>query len=429
MLRCALIAVLIASTSATNKGGFPNDLGTRPPMGWRSWNAFYSTTTQAMLTAQINALVMRRHSIDGVPTSLQDLGYNRIGMDDGWQLCGAGVNGSFHNASGWAIIDTAKFPDITAMTTYAHSLNVSMDWYLDNDGCAEGDKVPPYYANDAALTAMLGWDGAKFDGGGPGYNMTAWAVAFNATGRPLLMENCNDADPFRPTATDCPYNFFRTSIDNSPNFISAVSNLLDTEPYLSLSRPGCFAYPDMLEMGAPAAQFNTACDPTRMSFTESQGSFGAWCVLSSPLVLGFDLSNMTEYDTWWPLVSNRDAIAINQAWAGEAGHLVAQSQDSYGPLPVFHGAACEVSFNRTMPYWTVWGKALPDGSFAAIALNSADTPQDIVITTEQLGFASGATLNSRDAWSGQAVPPITAAWKIPSLPSHGNLFYVFSAAS
>jgi hypothetical protein len=48
--------------------------------------------------------------------------------------------------------------------------------------------------------------------------------------------------PFRPTTpwTDdnsCPYNLFRTSIDNSPSIVSAVSNLLDTEPFLSVSRP------------------------------------------------------------------------------------------------------------------------------------------------------------------------------------------------
>ena len=27
-------------------------------------------------------------------------GYDRIGMDDNWQACGAGINGSFHSAAG-----------------------------------------------------------------------------------------------------------------------------------------------------------------------------------------------------------------------------------------------------------------------------------------------------------------------------------------
>ena len=44
----------------------------------------------------MDALVDRSRTVDGKPTSLLDLGYNRIGLDDSWQECGAGVNGSFH---------------------------------------------------------------------------------------------------------------------------------------------------------------------------------------------------------------------------------------------------------------------------------------------------------------------------------------------
>ena len=41
--------------------------------------------------------------------SLIELGFNRIGMDDNWQACGTGINGSFH--------DAASDPD----TTRAHT--------------------------------------------------------------------------------------------------------------------------------------------------------------------------------------------------------------------------------------------------------------------------------------------------------------------
>ena len=32
----------------------------------------------------------------GAPTSLVQLGFDHIGLDDGWQACGQGVNKSFH---------------------------------------------------------------------------------------------------------------------------------------------------------------------------------------------------------------------------------------------------------------------------------------------------------------------------------------------
>ena len=40
------------------------------------------------------ALADRSRLVDGKPTSLLDLGFDRIGMDDNWQACGAGINGS-----------------------------------------------------------------------------------------------------------------------------------------------------------------------------------------------------------------------------------------------------------------------------------------------------------------------------------------------
>ena len=49
-------------------------------------------------------------STDGVPTSLADLGYVSAGVDDGWQACGAGVQGSFHDAEGRPIVNTTRFP-------------------------------------------------------------------------------------------------------------------------------------------------------------------------------------------------------------------------------------------------------------------------------------------------------------------------------
>ena len=36
---------------------------------------------------------------------------DHIGIDDGWQACGAGVDGSFHSASGEVLINETLFPD------------------------------------------------------------------------------------------------------------------------------------------------------------------------------------------------------------------------------------------------------------------------------------------------------------------------------
>ena len=40
--------------------------------------------------------------------------------------------------------------------------------------------------------------------------------------------------------------------------------------------------------------------------------------MSSPLVLGLDLTNKSNLDAVWPIISNREMLAVNEAWAGDA---------------------------------------------------------------------------------------------------------------
>jgi hypothetical protein len=269
---------------------------------------------------------------------------------------------------------------------------------------------------------------------GPGRNLTLWAEALVATGRPMLVENCNDEFPFRPTVNpdgslDCPYNFYRTGSDNSPSFYTIVANLMQLNDYLNISQPNCFAYGDMLEVGAPAPQIPTHCNGTqRLTYDEALAHFNAWAVLSSPLILGLDLTNTSEYDMWWPIISNTEAIAINQAWAGEAGHLVAASSAMYEG-PIYAGCLCEATRaagSYPIPMWTVWGKPLPGGLFAAIAINTMpDRGAETSVTSAQLGFPAGATLAVRDVAAHADLPDIVGGvWNI-SLGPRGSQFLLF----
>merc|ERR1712216_221478 len=77
--------------------------------------------------------------------------------------------------------------------------------------------------------------------------------------------------------SECPYNFYRTSGDIGTYWDRVLSNLASTTPVLTgdkpLSRPGAWAYPDMLEVGR------------LHNFSESRTHFGAWAIMSSPLIL------------------------------------------------------------------------------------------------------------------------------------------------
>ena len=60
------------------------------------------------------------------------------------------------------------------------------------------------------------------------------------------------------------------------------------------------------------------------SLAWNRAHFGAWCVVSAPLVLGLDLSDRDALAAIVPVVANPEAIAINQQWSGHPGRLVAE---------------------------------------------------------------------------------------------------------
>ena len=85
LLASALLLPL-PQARAINPGGFPNAV-LKSIRGWRSWNAVMEDVTQPFITRQVDALTIRRLSVAGKPTSLLDLGFDRVGIDAGWQLC------------------------------------------------------------------------------------------------------------------------------------------------------------------------------------------------------------------------------------------------------------------------------------------------------------------------------------------------------
>lgn len=97
--------------------------------GWRSWNAFGLNVDQTIINDVATAVAARRWTIwNGSTVSLADLGFVDVGIDDGWQLAGAGVNGGFHDAAGMPIVNTSKFPDIPSLVSAIHALGLTAGW-------------------------------------------------------------------------------------------------------------------------------------------------------------------------------------------------------------------------------------------------------------------------------------------------------------
>lgn len=309
------------------------------------------------------------------------------------------------------------------MTARARDLGLAISWYGNNcGGCRETNATLAMYEGDVAAIGQYGFDGIKLDGCGAEMDLDLWARLINATGRRVMIENCHWGKTL-PNKTWCPFNFYRTSGDISVSYGSAVKNMLtqlrvDKKTGVSpqdLARPGCFAYPDNMVIGTNHWHADPLNEP------ESYTHFGLWSITSSPLILSLDLNNQTAMDFAWPIISNKEGIAVNQIWAGEAGNVFSQANTtvSLGPY-------------STAPAWQYLSKAQGQGCVAVLLVNYANTSTDLSIefdTVPHLACAHSSSCVVRDIWAQKDLGAFKGSFKASNLPPHGSAFLLVGAGN
>ena len=439
-MHLVILAVLLGIQGGS---AVDNGLAIAPPLGWRSWNFYGMTFTQKDMMSQAAAMTERK----GGRPSLADVGYGQLGIDMGWEGCGKGLNGSFHTSKGWPIVNTDKFPNLTDMNHALHEMGLKTGFYFNPCWCSVEWKVWPHgnTAHDVATVLELGFDGIKIDGCGPANNMSLWGQLLNASTHPLLIEDCldkhfwgNGKEPPTPTAQllrDCPSNFYRTTTDILGHFYSIMGNLMTSEAFTKehemdfgpVSRPGCWAYPDMLQVGN-----NHKCAPSvpkefcpQISVVESYTHFAAWCITSAPLILGFDLANSTAYDEVYPIVTNALALKINQEWAGQPGGLAECSKENF----TTHDVTTTVT---SFPYWQIWHKPLKTAqgavTAAVLVINLSNETRNVTLTYAAVDSLLGDTVTGTDVWTGKSVA-MGVKNTIFSLDPHASRFLVLKTAA
>jgi len=422
-LLAAVPVLLVPAAKAIDNG-----LGLTPPMGWRSWNLFGANVNQSLIESIMDAIVARKRTVDGVPTSLCDLGYCDVGLDDNWQKCGAGSRYRYHDDAGIPIINMQRFPDMISMTAHGHKLGLTVGWYGNNCICKEQEKATrAMYQGDVAALTVFGFDAVKLDGCGTQLDLDLWAGLLNSTGRRVMIENCHWGLTV-PNATWCPWNFFRTSGDVRASYGSVVGNLLTTVPWatMGLSRPGCWSYPDMLEVGCRHGPGGTG-DPG-LSFVEMRSHFGAWAIVSSPLTLSHDLLDDGVMDMVWPVIANKEAIAINQAWAGHSGSPFQQAEGTV-ELEDYNSVVNDIVTPHTVqvPSWQYFQKPLGDGSVAVLLMNHADRAQTLTLRFADVPGLGCERCKVRDVWEHRNLGTLDRSFIAQGLESHDSRLLVLTA--
>lgn len=153
-----------------------------------------------------------------------------------------------------------------------------------------------------------------------------------------------------------------------------------------------------------------------LNFTEARTHFGAWCIVSAPLILGMNMSDTANVATFWPIVSNDEAIAVNQEYAGMSGTRFWESADvtKFSPCgwgPEFH--------NCTYASQMYWYKNLPGGDIAVLLMNNADTPALLTLEWDAVpGLLppQGSLVRVRDIWARASLGVMEGAF-VPDAPT------------
>jgi len=416
-------------------------------MGWRSWNLYGGNVKQDLIEGIMDGMVRRdpRYTVDGKPTSLCDLGYCDVGLDDNWQQCGSyGSEGyKYHQDDGSPVINYDRFPDMKNMTDKAHSLGLTAGWYGNNCICSDpkiGDQK--FYEGDVAALRNFGFDSYKLDGCGAQTDMQLWDDVIKAsapkTGRKSIMvENCHWGSkvPYKPNATWCPWNFYRTSGDVRANYGSVVGNLQTTVQYATqnLSYPGCWAYPDMLEVGVVRSPFG---GDKGLTIEETRTHFGGWVIVSSPLTLSHDVNNHSIQDAIWPIISNKEVLAVSQSYAGHSGSPFKTATKTVRLAEVNPAALSkEMTVEEAgrigplqVPEWQYFYKPMDYGGTktAVLLLNHLESAADLTLSFADIPGIACTSCKLRDIWNHVDLGTFDGEYTAKAVSAHDAVFLVIT---
>ena len=108
-----------------------------------------------------------------------------------------------------------------------------------------------------------------------------------------------------------------------------------------------------------------------MSLTEQQSHYALWSIMASPLLIGSDVTLITNDSL--RIMGNSEVNAVNQDAKGVQG------------VPTNADSSC-------------WTKPLADGAVAALLLNPGGTAANITCTWAELNVKAGSA-TVRDLWA------------------------------
>lgn len=361
-----------------------------PPMGWNSWNCFANAVDEQKIRSAADAMAA---------SGLINHGWTYINIDDCWE--------GKRDANG-NIVPNEKFPDMKALVDYVHSKGLKMGIYSSPGPktCAGFEASWQHEQQDAEQYAKWGIDYLKYD----------WCsysqIAGSGDSRKLPVESLQKPyylmrDALANTSRDivfslCQYgmgnvwewgakvggNCWRTTDDITDTWGSMTGNGFGSAGKERFAKPGHWNDPDMLVVGKLGWG---RLRPTRLTPNEQYTHISLWCLLSSPLLIGCDMSQLDDFTL--SLLSNDDVLAVSQDPLGRQASRISQDGDL-----------------------EIWAKDMEDSSKAVGLFNRGEGEASIELKWSQLGMSGKHRV--RDLWRQKDLGAFPNSYETP-VPRHG----------
>jgi alpha-galactosidase len=385
VLTLACIFGIAAPASAAGNES-QQSVAQRPPMGWNDWAHYRCGFSAETILANAKALVA---------TGLSARGYNTVTIDDCWMQKARGDNGDLQ-------ADPQRFPQgVKPVADAIHALGLKFGIYEDAGfktcGGYAGSGEPDgggsdHFQQDARLFASWGVDYLKLDGcnmfvakgasSAAAYQAAyaAQGAALKSTGRPIIFSESapayflNTPDWYDVLQWVRGYgNLWREGWDiatfkpehpDNPRFQSVLWNYAYNLPLGRFQRPGNWDDPDFIIGGDRG-----------MTLPETRSQMALWAMMSAPLILSSDVSNLSSEAI--AVLGNKGVIAIDQDAMGRMATLV-----------------------RRTPVMDLLMKPLSSGDYAVAILNRGSDPMQADLTPVDLGFSMRCHFDFENLWIG-----------------------------
>ncbi len=353
-----------ADRMLTIVGGW-HKLALTPPMGWNSWNSWAGNVNQQRVEDAAKAMIN---------SGLAAHGYQYVNIDDTWE--------GPRDKQGF-ITTNKKFPNMAALARSVHAMGLKLGIYSSPGPftCAGYPASYRHELQDAQRYAQWGVDYLKYDWCSYGQKANGSGVEYFA--KPYwIMRKSLDMVPRDILFSFCQYgmgdvwkwgaraggNCWRDTGDINDSW-GSLSGIINRQIGINqYNGPGHWNDPDMLVVG-DVGWGNP--HPSHLTPNEQIMHITMWCMFSAPLLIGCDMTHLNKFTL--ALLTNDEALAINQDPMGVTAHLVYQK-----------GGA------------EVWERPLSDGTHAVALLNMGDMDQKVGATWAQLGLKG--KLPVRDLW-------------------------------